>query len=223
MMEDDVLKCDGQWPKLIHVLAILIKFLKHELLLIITLRCLQDNLLGLGVKELLHLMIELLNSSSENGIYFVTNLFGISSNKYGLIWQFCTKLNNEWKACWRSSSSRQGQPLYWIALIAGSLCFLTQFMSSQGPQFFSCNFLNFDVEKYTFSLLDDTPKDSLIFELFWNSIVLKFSLTFLILLWFRVFCDINNFWVSELNFFYIVSKLLYYSFKIFLAWDVFCI
>jgi len=166
MMEDDVLKCDGQWPKLIHVLAILIKFLKHELLLMINLRCLQDNLLELGVKELLHLMIELLNSSLENGIYFVTDLFGISSNKSKLIWQFCTKLNNKWRACWRSSSSRQGQPLYWIALIAGGLCFLTQFMSSQGPQFFPHNFLNFGVKKCTFSLLDDTSKDSLIFDSF---------------------------------------------------------
>jgi len=51
MMEDDILKCDGRWPKLIHILAILIKFLKHELLLIITLRYLQDNLSGPGVKE----------------------------------------------------------------------------------------------------------------------------------------------------------------------------
>ena len=69
-------------------------------------------------------MIELLYSSLENSVYFITGFFGISSNKSGLIWWFCAELNDEWRACQRSSSSRQGWLLYWIALIAGSLCFL---------------------------------------------------------------------------------------------------
>ena len=86
IMEDNVLKYDSQWPKLIHILAILVKFLRYELLLIITLRYLQDNLSEPEVKELLHLIIELLNSFSENGIYFIIGLFEISSNKSGLIW-----------------------------------------------------------------------------------------------------------------------------------------
>ena len=49
MMEDDILKCGGQWPKMIYTLAILMKFLKYVLLLVITLRYLQNNLLGPGV------------------------------------------------------------------------------------------------------------------------------------------------------------------------------
>ena len=84
IMNDNNLKCNSQWPKLIHALAILINFLRHKILLMITLRCLQDNLLGPGVKTLLHLIIALLDSSSENCVYFVTGLFRISSNKSGL-------------------------------------------------------------------------------------------------------------------------------------------
>jgi len=84
-MDDDVLKCESQWPKLIHQLAILIKFLRHVILLTIILRCLQDNLSGAGVNELLYLAIELLNSSSKNDIHFVIGLFGIFSNKSRLI------------------------------------------------------------------------------------------------------------------------------------------
>ena len=61
------------------------KLLKHELSLTITLRCLQNNLSRLGVEELLHLIIKLLNSSSENSIHFIIGLFGISSNKSELI------------------------------------------------------------------------------------------------------------------------------------------
>jgi len=51
--------------------------------------------LGPEVEELLHLMIELLNSSLENGVHFVTDLFGIFSNKSRLIGQFCAELNDE--------------------------------------------------------------------------------------------------------------------------------
>ena len=108
MIDNDVLKYNSQWPKLIHVLAISIKFLRYEMLLTIILRCFQDNLLGLGANELLYLAIELLNSSSKKDVYFVIGLFGISSNESRLIWQFCTELKDEWKACHRSSSSRQG-------------------------------------------------------------------------------------------------------------------
>jgi len=68
-----------------HTLTILIKFLRYELLLMITLRYFQNNLLELGVEELLHLMIELLYSSLENSIHFITGFFEISSKKSGLI------------------------------------------------------------------------------------------------------------------------------------------
>ena len=85
MMELDVLKCNGQYPKLMHTLAILMKFLRYKQSLMMTLRYLHDSLSGPRVNELLHLMIALLNSSSENGIYVIIALFGISSNNFKLI------------------------------------------------------------------------------------------------------------------------------------------
>ena len=49
MINIDVLKYNSQCPKSIHILAILIKLLKQALLLAITLRCFQDNLLSPGI------------------------------------------------------------------------------------------------------------------------------------------------------------------------------
>jgi len=84
-MELNILKCDSQCPKLMHILVMFMKLLRHMLLLIITLRCLHDNLLGSRVNELLYFMIKLLNSSSENSIHIVIGLFRILSNKSRLI------------------------------------------------------------------------------------------------------------------------------------------
>ena len=53
--------------------------LKHALLLTILLRCLYDNLLELGVDELLHLAIELMNSFSKKETQGVEATLGISS------------------------------------------------------------------------------------------------------------------------------------------------
>ena len=85
IMELDILKCNSQCPKLMHALAMLMKFFRYKLLLTITLRYLHSNLLGSKVNELLHFKIALLNSSSENGVYIIIALFGISSNKSKLI------------------------------------------------------------------------------------------------------------------------------------------
>ena len=108
----------------------------HDLLLMV-LRYLQDSLLGPRVEALLHLVIDILNSSLKKGIQWVTILFGTSSNKSVLTYQYCAELNDLWRACQRSSSSKQGHLLYLIALIAGIFLFLIQFMSSQGPLQFS--------------------------------------------------------------------------------------
>ena len=62
IIDVDILKCDSQCSKLIHILAILIKLLRYELLLTMALRYLQDSLLGPEVKVLLHLLIDILNS-----------------------------------------------------------------------------------------------------------------------------------------------------------------
>ena len=53
MTIDNTLKWVGQYPKLIQVLAISISLLVHSLSLTISLRCLQDNLSGPEVNELL--------------------------------------------------------------------------------------------------------------------------------------------------------------------------
>ena len=44
-------------------------------------------------------------------------------------------MKNRWKACYKSSRSIHSLLLYWIGLIARSLCFLAQFISFYGPQF----------------------------------------------------------------------------------------
>jgi len=66
MIVKEILKCDSQWPNLIHAFAMEIIFLKHVLPLRTILRCLHDSLLGPGVDVLLHLSKELVNSSSVN-------------------------------------------------------------------------------------------------------------------------------------------------------------
>jgi len=85
MIEVNILKCDSQCPKFIHVLAILIMSLRHDELYMITLRCLQESLSGLGVKALLHLLIAVRNSSSENDGHKVDVLFRIFSSTSILI------------------------------------------------------------------------------------------------------------------------------------------
>ena len=118
MIDDNVLKWDSQWPNLMHVSAILIRFLRHVTSLTIILRCLQDSLLGPEVNELLYFTIKLVNSSSENGFHLMISLLGISSNKSILIWWFCTELKNKCRACHRLSNLRHSWPWYWMALMA---------------------------------------------------------------------------------------------------------
>ena len=80
MIDVDVLKCNSQYPNLIYVLAMLINLLRHSKSLMISLRCLQDNLSGSGVKSLLYLYIAERNSLFEKGSHSVRVLSGISSN-----------------------------------------------------------------------------------------------------------------------------------------------
>ena len=65
----EFLKWLGQYPILIHALAIVTMFFKYILSLTTRLRCSHNNLLGPGANKLLHLMIVLVNSSSENNDY----------------------------------------------------------------------------------------------------------------------------------------------------------
>jgi len=81
----DVLKCAGQWPRLMQVLVISMNLLRHVLFLIILLRCFQDSLSGLEVKVLLHFSIVLMSSSFEKGTHLKVSLLGNSSNNCELV------------------------------------------------------------------------------------------------------------------------------------------
>jgi len=129
------LKCDSQWPIPIYVLAMLMNLLRHVSSLTILLRCLQDNLFSLRVKVLLHFLIALISSSFKKRTHFIISLPGISSSNYRSTRWSWAELKDRWSARYRSLSSIHGWLLCWIASIAGSLHFLTQFMSSYGPQF----------------------------------------------------------------------------------------
>jgi len=95
MMDIETLKYNGQWPKLMHISAMLMNFLRHAASLTILLRCLHNNLSDSEVNELLHFLIELMNSSFENSFHIVVGLIGISSSKLMLIWWFGTTLKEK--------------------------------------------------------------------------------------------------------------------------------
>ena len=86
MMDVETLKCDSQWPNSMHTLAILMNFLRHTTSLTNLLRCFYDSLSGPGVSKLLYFVIALINSSSENELYFVTCLLENFSSKSKSIW-----------------------------------------------------------------------------------------------------------------------------------------
>jgi len=133
MMNIDSLKWDGQYLKLIHTLAIFMMLTRHAKFLVITLRCLQDNLSGLEVESLLHLLIDIKNSSFKKDGHLVAILSEISSSNKVLTCWCWAELNDLWRACHRLSISRHGCLLYLITSMAGSFHFLTQFMSFHGP------------------------------------------------------------------------------------------
>ena len=79
-MDIDVLKSISQCLRLIHALAIFMMLLRHDEFFIISLRCLQDSLSGLGVESLLYLWMDDNNSSFKKGGHLVGILSGIFSN-----------------------------------------------------------------------------------------------------------------------------------------------
>jgi len=79
-MEDDILKCDSQCPKLIHMLAMLTRLFRHMSSLTTALRCFQDNLSSPRVDKLFHLAIVLLNSLTEKELQIVIDLVESLSN-----------------------------------------------------------------------------------------------------------------------------------------------
>ena len=86
MMDVETLKCNSQWFNSMHILVILMNFLRHSISLTILLRCLHNSLSSPRVDKLLYFMIVLMNSFSENRLHFITFLLGISSSKSESIW-----------------------------------------------------------------------------------------------------------------------------------------
>ena len=78
VMVVETLKCEGQYPNSMHMLVMLINFLRHTTFLTYFLRCLHDNLSSSEVDEFLYLAIALVSPSSENELHFMTSLFTIS-------------------------------------------------------------------------------------------------------------------------------------------------
>ena len=80
------------------------------------------------IKELLHLVIAFLNLVIENRSHYTCQHNGILLSNcvsMGLSW---AKLYNWYRACHRLLNSLYRQILNSIAFIAGSFCFLTQFI-----------------------------------------------------------------------------------------------
>ena len=70
----DILKCEGQCSKSIHILAISMNLLRHALSLTIILKYLQDNLSSLEVDKLLYFLTTLMNSFFKNEFHIMTSL-----------------------------------------------------------------------------------------------------------------------------------------------------
>ena len=105
----------------------------------------QVSLLGLDEDESLHLLIACLNSSLEKGLQQEVDLHLILLRILESTWQLRVVLKVLWSAFHRLSRERHGRLLYLIALIAGSLRLLIQFISFQGPQLLlatSCIFMS---------------------------------------------------------------------------------
>ena len=68
----ETLKCEGQYPNSMHMLVMLINFLRRTTFLTYFLRCLHDNLSSSEVDELLYLAIALVSLSSEKKLHFIT-------------------------------------------------------------------------------------------------------------------------------------------------------
>ena len=121
----NTLKWDSQWSKSIHALVMSINLIMLFFFLTIFLMCLQDNLFGLGVEELLYFSIALMSSSFEKRTHIITSLSEISSSRLILIWQFWVELKDLCSTSYKSLSSIQDWLLYWMASVAGSFLFLT--------------------------------------------------------------------------------------------------
>ena len=131
----DFLKCEGQYPNSMHVLAMWMIILRHSLSLRIFLRWLHVNLSGPGTEELLQLDKANLNSSFEKAGQGEVGLLVISSRIFISTCWWRAILKVEWRVFHKLLISRYCWLLYLIVSMAGNLHLLTQFINSQGPCF----------------------------------------------------------------------------------------
>ena len=149
----DILKWNSQCPKSMHALAISKSLKMHSLFFMMDLIWLQVNLSGFRADKLLHFSIALMSSCLENKFQSFIGLLRILSSARISTFLNWAELKELWRACQKSSSSIHGYPLYWIALIARSLHFLIQFISSHEPHFLFAISLIFSSKKDYFKFL----------------------------------------------------------------------
>ena len=116
-----------------HESAMLIILMRQVSWLMMNFKWRYVNLLGLGTNKLLYLLIADLNSSLEKRLQGKEGLYSTSLRMLRSIWQFRTVLNVLWRVFYKLSGEKHSWPLWLIASMVGSFCFLIQFISSQGP------------------------------------------------------------------------------------------
>ena len=109
---------------------ILVMWARHASCFRMALRWHHISLLEPGTEKLLHLTRACLNYSFENGTQFKVSLDPISLRTSTSIWQWRAVLNVTWRAPQRLLGVIHGWSSYLIALVAGSLHLLTQFINS---------------------------------------------------------------------------------------------
>ena len=106
--------------------------LRQSSWLMMDLRWRHVSLSGPSTDKLLHLLITCLNSSLEKGYHCKVSLQSISLSTFRSTCRLRAVLNVLWRASQRLSGDRHRWPLYLMALMAGSLHLLIQFISFQG-------------------------------------------------------------------------------------------
>ena len=115
-------------------LVMLMIFARQSSCLMISFKWCQVSLLGPSEDKSLYLLIACLNSSLEKELQQEVDFHLILLRILVSTWWLRALLKILWSASHRLSRERHEQPSYLIALIAGSLHLLIQFISSQGPQ-----------------------------------------------------------------------------------------
>jgi len=80
IIDNDALKYNGQYSRLIHILVMLTMFSKYLLSLTISLRCFHEILSSPEADKLLHLLMAIMNFFLEKKFHNKYSLEGSSSN-----------------------------------------------------------------------------------------------------------------------------------------------